>query len=286
MGAPVILLDNEMQAPTKGDTDSASNTFLAKLKPLLSSKSLTALNDPDSPQSQSLQWLLEKSNFQEWSFPRQVQRYAMATFYYATGAVLSWSNDQTWLTNETECLWFQGSRGGGICGKNGTALHSLERNNNGLNGTIPDEIGLLTSLTLLDLHGNQFSGTVPLELGSLTALTSLYLSRNAFTGTLPSQLGSLSDLTSLSLNESAFRGTLPSELGSLTALTKLVLYSNDIQGNVPSEFGSLTALTYLDFSATNINGSTVPEKLCNLGRTVFITVTCAPSPLCSCCGCC
>jgi hypothetical protein len=112
--------------------------FIANLKPLLSQDSLTALNDPESPQSQSLQWLLEKSNFQAWPFQRQVQRYAMATFYYATGGDWSWFNGGNWLTNETECLWFQGSRGN-FCGKNGTVLQSLNQSRNTLNGTLPDE---------------------------------------------------------------------------------------------------------------------------------------------------
>ena len=158
----------------------SSSTFLAELKPLLSNESLTALNNPDSPQSQSLQWLLEKSNFQDWSFQRQVQRFAMATIYYATGGP-SWSNagGNNWLTNATECGWFQGGSHGDVCNDK-DALVSLEQYGNELKGTIPDEIGLLTSLTSLDLTSNSISGTVPSQLGSLTALNELYLNYNSF----------------------------------------------------------------------------------------------------------
>ena len=53
--------------PGKNDTQ-AGNDFLAKLKPLLSNKSLTALNMQDSPQSLSLQWLLKRSNFEHGLF--------------------------------------------------------------------------------------------------------------------------------------------------------------------------------------------------------------------------
>jgi hypothetical protein len=122
----VVLLTNaargnKTQAPTSGNEITTSNTFLAELKLLLSDESLIALDDPASPQSQSLGWLLERSNFRNWPFDRQVQRYAMATIYYATEG-RSWSNGGgNWLSNETECQWFQGSEGD-FCGENGTQL--------------------------------------------------------------------------------------------------------------------------------------------------------------------
>ena len=256
--ALVVLTQNGSNSMYK---EIPSKLFLADLKSLLSSQSLSALDNPDSPQSQSLQWLLEKSNFEDWSFQRQVQRFAMATIYYATGGP-SWSNDaggNKWLTNATECGWSQGDSQGNFCSKN-DALVSLYQASNALRGTIPDEIGLLTSLNVINLGGNTLSGTVPSQLGSLTALTWLDLSSNDFGGTVPSELGSLTALTSLSLDTNSFTGTVPSQLGSLTALTVLELYDN-----------------------VGLNG-TVPAKLCNLG-TVSIFVGCAPGPECSCCTC-
>jgi Leucine-rich repeat (LRR) protein len=303
--AVVLLTQNGSQI----DKETASKLFLADLKPLLSNESLTALNNPDSPQSQSLQWLLEKSNFQAWPFHRQVQRFAMATIYYATGGP-SWNNDaggNTWLTNAFECEWFQGYKEN-FCNNN-NALVSLSQPDKALQGTIPDEIGLLTSLTYIGLFVNYLSGTVPSQLGSLTALTSLGLYSNSFTGTVPSELGSLTALTRLWLWNNSFNGTVPSQLGSLTALTRLELSSNSFTGTVPSELGSLTALTYLDLSSNLFNGTvpselgsltalellalhdnvglngTVPAMLCNLGQPVSIRVDCNPGPQCSCCIC-
>jgi hypothetical protein len=160
--------------PTSGNETAASSTFLAELKPLLSNESLIALDEPASPQALSLRWLLERSNFQNWPFRRQVQRYAMATIYYATDGK-SWSNGGgNWLTNETECRWFQGSEGD-FCGENGTELQYLNQSNNTLNGKLPNDIGLLSSLTIIDLSMNQIFGPPPLGLRSMTALTSLAL---------------------------------------------------------------------------------------------------------------
>jgi hypothetical protein len=101
--AVVLLTQNAPDTKTQ-----AANELLIQLNPLLSNESRAALNNPDSPQSLSLRWLLERSNFAAWPFHRQVQRYAMATFYYATDGP-SWSSGGNWLTDENECTWFQGS---------------------------------------------------------------------------------------------------------------------------------------------------------------------------------
>jgi hypothetical protein len=77
-------------------------------------------------------------NFQELSFERQVQRYAMATIYYATGGGTSWSNVGNWLTSDTECTFMVQGYYRRFCDENGK-LHYLNQSNNALNGKIPDE---------------------------------------------------------------------------------------------------------------------------------------------------
>ena len=42
-----------------------------------------------------------------------------------------------------------------------------------MTGEIPDELGSLTSLTILALGGNELTGPIPTELGNLTSLTTL-----------------------------------------------------------------------------------------------------------------
>lgn len=274
---------NPAPTPQLVDTDTASTEFLEKLKPLLSNDSLDALlNDIDSPQSQSLKWLLERSNFQEWPFHRQVQRYAMATIYYAMGGPL-WIYRHNWLSNETECQWFQrGSKEKNFCDDGTTSLLFLNQSANALNGKIPDEIGLLSSLTILDLSQNRITGTLSTAFSSLTALTTLSLNNNLMTGTVPRELFSLSTLKSLRLYSNkfsgtmptelglltelrilihtSFNGTVPSELGSMTLLTTLSLYGSSLTGTLPSELGALTALTYLDLSGHSFYG-TLPTEL-------------------------
>ena len=72
-------------------------------------------------------------------------------------------------------------------------MQTLTLYGNQLSGTLPTELGQLSSLQYLGLGANSLSGTVPTELGRLaTSLTDgLYLWRNRLSGTLPSQLAQL-----------------------------------------------------------------------------------------------
>jgi hypothetical protein len=285
------------QAPQSENNETVRDEFLAELTPLLTNESLSALDNPDSPQSLSIGWLLGTSNFQEMSFQRQVQRYAMATIYYGTGGT-AWSNIGNWMTSDTECTWVQGSAGD-FCDENGT-LHYLNQSNNALIGKIPDEIRLLRSLKVIDLNYNKLYGTIPVDIfgdlpsqqdlvpsnnrttrslaeslplafGSLTALTWLSLDHNAFTGTLASDFASLTALTRLTLEHNLFKGTVPSELGSLTALTRFSVDHNSLTGTVPTELGSLTALNSLSLSFNTLRGS-VPSELGSLTALTWLSL--------------
>ena len=90
-----------------------------------------------------------------------------------------------------------------------------------MSGTIPAEIGYLTSLTWLALAANQLSGTIPVELGNLTRLEDLFLGGNQLSGTIPAEIGYLTSLTWLALAANQLSGTIPAELGKLTSLSFL-----------------------------------------------------------------
>jgi hypothetical protein len=78
-------------------------------------------------------------------------------------------------------------------------------------GSIPTQIGLLTSLTHLNLSNNGLTGSIPFQIGKLTSLTYLGLSHNALLGSIPSQIGQLTSLTTLYLHNNALTaGTIPS----------------------------------------------------------------------------
>ena len=122
-----------------------------------------------------------------------------------------------------------------------TNLVTLELFNINVSGSIPPELGQLTSLTRLDLHWNDnLSGSIPPELGQLTSLTYLsieagVLGSGKLSGSIPPELGQLTSLTLLDLNGHQLSGSIPPELGQLTSLANadLILRYNRLTGCIP-----------------------------------------------------
>ena len=95
-----------------------------------------------------------------------------------------------------------------------------------LNGTIPPELGNLSSLKELRLGGQPADvERYHLNLASSPSLQFLSLWANQLTGEIPEELGNLTGLTALDLHENQLSGEVPEELGNLTGLTYLNLHT-------------------------------------------------------------
>lgn len=139
--------------------------------------------------------------------------------------------------------------------------------NNRFSGTIPSEVGLMTSLEQLDLSLNPLNGSIPTEMGMLTALTSLQLNSNSLTGGLPTEIGLARDLETLFVSgNEGLRGTIPSELGLLSDLSLVILNGNQLVSSLPSELGRLSQLSFL-FASDNLITGSLPSEL---GQLDFI----------------
>ena len=216
-------------------------------------------------------------------------RAALEALYDATNGA-NWSSNDNWKTDEPLGQWF-GVRINNSDGRvtrldlsynelngtipaeigNLTSLTELELSFNLLSGTIPAEIGNLTSLTELELYSNQLSGTIPAEIGNLTSLTELELYSNLLSGTIPAEIGYLTSLTWLALAANQLSGTIPVELGNLTRLEDLFLGGNQLSGTIPAEIGYLTSLTWLALAANQLSG-TIPAELGKLTSLSFLSV--------------
>ena len=144
-----------------------------------------------------------------------------------------------------------------------TSIEYLDLDSNSLTGTIPSQLGYMTSMTLLLLYSNNLTGTIPSQFEYMTSLTSLGLNNNSLTGTIPSQLGSMTNLTYLYLYNNSLTGTIPSQLGHMTSMIQLLLNSNRLTGTIPSQLGSLTSMYYLDLYNNSLTG-TIPSQLGNM----------------------
>mmetsp|Transcript_8351 Transcript_8351/g.10888 ORF Transcript_8351/g.10888 Transcript_8351/m.10888 type:complete len:284 (+) Transcript_8351:100-951(+) len=100
-------------------------------------------------------------------------------------------------------------------------LATLALTGNALSQSIPTNIGQLPAVGYLDVSNNQLTGTMPSQLGELSTLvTLLAVNDNAeLSGNIPSQLGTLSLLQNLHLQNTKLTGQMPREVLELSQLT-------------------------------------------------------------------
>jgi hypothetical protein len=133
----------------------------------------------------------------------------------------------TWGTNLDVCDCY-----GVTCETTGVV--SALRLENIVRGHIPDDLALLTGLTLLELVlSDELVGTIPSSLENLTILRRLALNNNRLSGTIP-----------------------PSLFGSsLTALTDLYVFNNVLTGIIPSSSSLASSFSALVTAISSFPGS-------------------------------
>jgi len=153
-----------------------------------------------------------------------------------------------------------------------TRLEALYLAYNFLTGKIPSEIGMLTNLETLELYGNQLGAqgdAMPSEIGLCENLREFDLIFNYdFTSTIPSELGTLENLERLSLAYTSIEGTISSELGQLASLTWFMLQGNNLTGSLPSELGLLENAVKFFVHINTLTGA-IPSEL---GQLTLLTL--------------
>ncbi|CAB9522187.1 Leucine Rich Repeat [Seminavis robusta] len=313
---PTVLLrrthdSTEYKDASSTDTTTTTNTNMDPTQPsvvdqilsLLPVESVKAIDPANSgsttAQSKAFKWLLGDPSLGTYSNKRIIQRFALATFYHSTEGP-RWFRNDNWLNYSShECNWYMSHDLAGneqnaccrqrryTCGENLT-IHNPQglyekiylRNNN-VNGELPPELFLLTSMDALvlsecpelrgslastignmenlrfvDLRKNKLlSGSIPTEVGLLTNLVQINIIYTRVTGSIPSELGLLSsNLTKIFIDSNMMSGAIPSEIGRLTNLQYLQLFGQSLKGEVPTEFGMLTSLTRLALSDNRLTG--------------------------------
>merc|ERR1719203_1180781 len=122
-----------------------------------------AINDSSSPQGQAFNWLVDDDPLALCPDDADAikQRFAMAAVYFSTGAAKD--AKQKFLSDQ-ECSW------PGVTCSSGGAVFVLDINKQPLGGSIPPEIGQLTSLRVIKMEENKLTGSIPESIGNLQNL--------------------------------------------------------------------------------------------------------------------
>lgn len=137
-----------------------------------------------------------------------------------------------------------------LCG----SLSLLDASGNQINGSIPQNIGILGSLIALNLSSNHLQGEIPISLGKIKGLRCLSLAGNNLTGSIPSGLGNLQALEVLELSSNSLSGEIPKDIVNLRSLTVLLLNDNKLSGQIPSALANVTTLSAFNVSFNNLSG--------------------------------
>ncbi|KAL3920144.1 MAG: hypothetical protein SGILL_003411 [Bacillariaceae sp.] len=297
--------ESSVKNPTEGDdffnseTPTSSPTTQGDLQleyfvnVVLPDYTRNALKRASSPQSKALEWLLSNALLESYPLQRRLQRYALATLYYSTGAERRWIKNFGWLSDEDECEWFSMETEIPVCGENGFKVLSLS--NNGLRGTLPLEISLLSSLELLQINQNVVTGFLPTTLGALEKLREVHVCKfdcakgaslrncpsrhshrllsfsftvdNYISGTIPSQYGSLNALEVLDLGMPfrSFASNKPPRLAHLTLFSGCFPEYNFLAQMLPPQLGQLTNLKRLLLDRNSLVGP-IPKDFGQLNK--------------------
>lgn len=209
-----------------------------------------------------------------------IERAALIAFYKATNGD-NWTNNTNWCSNKPLAEWYGVSVGS-------AGVQNILLPGNGLKGTIPEEIGNLSELTILDLSKNNLEGEIPKSIGNLTKATFIKLSDNRLSGGIPKEIGNLTSLVEFnianytfsaeggtveidpetgeviggSMAQNSISGPIPIELCKLPNLSTLSMSGNKLSGEIPQEIWSLPSLITLTLSQNLLTGE-IPSSIRN-----------------------
>ncbi len=170
----------------------------------------------------------------------------LVEFYKSTfGRV--WNNNEHWLSGSLSD-WH------GVTLNETGRVSGLVLRDNGLLGSLPENLSGLPDLEVLSLPLNSLAGPLSAAYGNASSLKQLILWGNRLSGAIPVALANLEQLEDLLLFRNLFDGIIPPELGRMQNLRRLWLDYNQLTGSIPVDLTELGMLEELFVDGNRLTG--------------------------------
>lgn len=131
----------------------------------------------------------------------------------------------------------------------------------GLVGSLPDDLKNLTALQKLVITKATLNCPIPEFLGEMKKLQFIALAGNGHTGNIPEKIYSLPELEELQLYTNSLEGGISPSIGNLSKLVNLDLSQNKLSGGIPAEIGRLSQLDGIKIDSNLL--TSIPKELSN-----------------------
>ncbi|CAI0626705.1 unnamed protein product [Linum tenue] len=146
---------------------------------------------------------------------------------------------------------------------NARKLQALVINTNNFGGSLPEQIGnLSSSLEILVLDDNQILGSIPEGLRNMFNMQWFWADKNKLSGTtILSIIGNMQSLVQLRLDNNNIAGYIPLSIGNLDRLLVLRLANNHLEGEIPISIQNCRSMILLDLSNNDLSGVIPPQLM-------------------------
>jgi len=254
---PLALVKSAPPPPTMAPTSPRMPLYDSFRSAIANITGYQALENPDSAQSQSLNWLVyEDELFLDLHDPTLMQRFILMTMYFENhGKSWIYRDGVKWGSGVSECDWDYV-----VCDVT-NAVSNLTLHKVGMVGTLVRELSMLSRLLEFDVSENALSEDVfPTILTQMISLEKLDIHGTAMSGVLPDAIGDLSNLRQINFDDNSFIGSLPKTMKNLTSLVEALFASNQFSGPILDTALNWPKLSSLD-AGNNLFTGTIPIEI-------------------------
>jgi hypothetical protein len=141
-----------------------------------------------------------------------------------------------------------------------------------MQGSIPNTISNLGSLTKLALSQNNLISTIPSTIGKLSALSYLTMSRTSLTGTIPASFSSLTLLKIVDITNTYLSGPLAINFENMLSLELMFLDTNYLDGNFPPSLCQAPSLEFLSMEYNHLSGNLSVVPLSSMKKLLYLSL--------------